>query len=112
MDEAGYFGVLLECRPGMKVFAQFPLTECGVNFSVADTVYWFFDLAAAAFGQQVVLVNAGARQHGPAAQRAVGQCQRLDVAQRFSAAQAAFGNHVGKQRRIFSVLARQKSVCG
>ena len=112
MDKACYFGVLLECCPGMKVLAQLTFTKRGVNFSVADTVYWFFDLAAAAFGEQVVLVNAGARQHGPAAQGAVGQSQRLDIAQRFSAAQAAFGDHVGNPLRRFSALARQKPVCG
>ena len=112
MDEACDLGVLLECRPGMKVFAQFTLTACCVNFSVADAVYRFFGFAAAAFGQQVVFVNAGTCQHGPAAQGAGGQCQRLDVAQRFSATQVAFRNHARRQLPRFSARARQKYVCG
>lgn len=59
--------MLLQRCPGMEVFSEFTLTKCGVNFSVADPVYWFFDFVAAAFGQQVVLVDAGTCQHGPAA---------------------------------------------
>lgn len=59
--------MLLQRCPGKEVFNKFALTERGVNFSVADPVNRFFDFAAAAFGQQVVLVNAGTCQHGPAA---------------------------------------------
>ncbi len=80
----------------MKVFAQLALAECGVNFSVTNFVYQLFGFAAAAFGQQVVLVNAGAWHHRPAAQGAVGERQRLDVAQRLSAAQVALGDHALK----------------
>jgi hypothetical protein len=58
MYKISNFWMLLQRSPGKEVFAEFTLTECGVNFSVADPVYRFFDFAAAAFGQQVVLVDA------------------------------------------------------
>ena len=56
----------------MEVFVQLAFAECGVNFSVANLVHRVFGFAAAAFGQQVVLVNAGAWHHCPAAQGTVG----------------------------------------
>ena len=77
----------------MKVFAQLTFTEGGVDFSVANLVYQLFGFAAAAFGLQVMFVNAGTWQHRSAAQGAVGQHQRLDIAQRLSAAQVALGDH-------------------
>ena len=64
-----------------------------MDFSVADAVNRFLDLAATAFGQQVMLINAGTCHHRPAAERAVRQFQGLDVAKRLGSAQIALGNH-------------------
>ena len=67
----------------------------------------FLDFAAAAFGQQVMLINAGTSHHRPAAKRAVRQMQRLDITQRLRAAQIPFGDHCLNESRLVSVLARQ-----
>ena len=74
-----------------------------MNFAVADTVNRFLDFAAAAFGQQVMLINAGTCHHRPAAERAVGQIKRLDITQRLSAAQIAFGDHCLDEARSMDV---------
>ena len=51
------------------------------------------DFAAAASGQQMVLINTGTGHLRPAAKWAVGQIHRLDITQLLSAAQIAFANH-------------------
>lgn len=94
----------------MKVFAQLAFTERSVDFSVANLVHQVFGFAAAAFGQQVVLVNAGAWHHRSAAQGAVGERQGFNVTQRLSAAQVALGNHalnVEKSKRAQESCSQQ-----
>ena len=85
--------MLLQGIPTAEVLTKFALTQRCMDFSVADAVNRFLDLAATAFGQQVMLINAGTCHHRPAAERAVRQFQGLDVAQRLGSAQIALGNH-------------------
>ena len=72
----------------------------------------FLDFAAAAFGQQVMLINAGTCHHRPAAKRAVRQIQGLDIPQRLSAAQIPFGDHCLHASGPVSALARQTTGYG
>ena len=71
-----------------------------------------FDFAAAAFRQQVMLINAGTSHHRPAAKRALRQIQRLDITQRLSAAQIPFGDHCLNTEGTVSALECQVIGCG
>ena len=65
----------LQCRPRVEALGQFPLTECRVNFAVANAVYLrsvFKGLTTLAFGYQMVLIHTSARYQGTATQRALG----------------------------------------
>lgn len=99
--------MLLQSRPTAEVLAQLALTQRCMDFAVADAVNRLLDFAATAFGQQVVLINAGTGHHRPAAKRAVRQIQRLDITQRLSAAQIPFGDHCLDEAELVSALARQ-----
>ena len=81
--------MLLQRSPSAEVFTKFAFTESRVNFSVANLMHQLFGFTAAAFRQQMVLVHAGPSYHGSGAQGAVGQGERLDIAQRLSAAKVA-----------------------
>ena len=89
-DKSCDLRVLFERSPSAVVFAEFTLAQSRVDLAVANFMDQFFGFAAAAFGLQVMFINAQTRQHRPAAQRAVGQKQGFDVAERLSAAQMAF----------------------
>ena len=78
--------MLLQRSPGLEVFAEFTLAQCCVDLAVANFMDQLLGFTAAAFRQQVVLINAQASDHRPAAKGAVGQSERFDVAQRLSAA--------------------------
>ena len=83
-----------------------------MDFAVADAVNRLLDFAAAAFGQQVMLINTGTGYHRPAAKRAVRQIQGLDIPQRLSAAQIPFGDHCLHASGPVSALARQTTGYG
>lgn len=85
--------MLLQSRPTAEAFAQLALAQRCMDFAVADAVNRLLDFAAAAFGQQVMLINADTGHQRPAAERAIRQIQRLDITQRLSTAQIAFGDH-------------------
>ena len=78
--------MLLQSRPTAEILAQLALAQRCMDFAVADAVNRLLDFAAAAFGQQVMLINAGTCHHRPAAERAVRQIQRLNITERLSAA--------------------------
>ena len=59
-----------------------------------------------------MFINADTCHHRPAAKRAVRQIQRLDITQRLSAAQIAFGNHCLSESGPVSALARQTTGYG
>ena len=99
--------MLLQSRPTAEVLAQLALTQRCVDFAMADAVNRLLDFAATAFGQQVMLINAGTGHRRPAAKRAVRQIQRLDITQRLTAAQIAFGDHCLNEAGLVSVLACQ-----
>ena len=80
--------------PGVEFFGKFTLAESGVNFSMADSVNQGSGFTALASGHQVMFIHTQARLQQSAAQRAVRRTCRLDIAQRFSAAKGAFGNHL------------------
>ena len=63
--------MLLKRGPAVEGFAQLLLAQRRVYLSVANSVYQLLGLSTATFGQQMVLVNAGAHLHRSAAQRAV-----------------------------------------
>ena len=80
--------------PSAEIPGQFTLAESGVNFSVADPVNQGFGFSALTPRHQMVFIHAAAGFKLPAAKRAESRSHRRDVAQRFSAAKGAFGNHL------------------
>lgn len=67
----------LQGWPRGVIARQFFFTECGVDFSVTDTMHGEFLTSALAFGQQMVLVHTRAQNQRSATQRAVAQGRGL-----------------------------------
>ena len=108
--------------PGAEIPGQFTLAESGVNFSVADPVNQGFGFSALTPRYQMVFIHAAAGFKLPAAKWAESRSHRLDVAQRFSAAKGAFGNHLTQgyfsshpfilNCRLAALTCRRQTSCG
>ena len=69
-DEAGEIRLILQRFKAGKIAGKLGLAQDGMDRLMADAMQSDSDFPAMAAGQQVMLINAGARDQGPAAKRA------------------------------------------